>query len=178
VCLFPVILTINSIDWCVYNGDRVCSLWGRFFVIYMNVSFKRVTYHFSGQMSVYCNVLVSSKGAGGINFVENFLMCWVFRDVSSSPYSKDCMLINHHHYRNFPTVINFLFRFLLHSIYSSDVLDNVMVIKLIGDAWNLKWYCQPLHAMFSTVMWRERKGDSRHRWTLPQKLCLSLHSMR
>lgn len=44
------------------------------------------------------------------------------------------MLINHHHYRNFPTVINFLFRFLLHSIYSSDVLDNVMVIKLIGDA--------------------------------------------
>jgi hypothetical protein len=44
------------------------------------------------------------------------------------------MLINHHHYRNFPTIINFLLRFLLASMYCSDVVDNVMEINLMGDA--------------------------------------------
>jgi len=43
-------------------------------------------------------------------------------------------VVDHHHYRKFPIVINFLFRYLLPSIYCSDVLDNILVINLIGDA--------------------------------------------
>jgi len=34
----------------------------------------------------------------------------------------------------FPIVINVLFRYLLPSIYCGDVLDNILVINLIGDA--------------------------------------------
>jgi uncharacterized membrane protein (DUF106 family) len=41
---------------------------------------------------------------------------------------------DHHHYRKFPNVVNFLFLYLLTSIYCSDVLDNILVINLISDA--------------------------------------------